>query len=111
MDWVLLSEDPLQVYEARCVGCRVEVAAPGGLAPSFWIALARIGAACRAFAFGDEVDPAKFARGVKAGARGVVVSSAHDAPPVSVLLGGWSGERPAVGPIDRADAGAATLPR
>jgi hypothetical protein len=110
VDLVLLFEDPLQVYEARCVGSRVETAAPGRLAPSFLIAVARI-AAGGAFAFEDEVAPAKFARGVKAGARRVVVSSAHDAPPVSVLLGGWSDERSAVGPIDRARARAATLHR
>ena len=48
---------------------RVEVASPGGLAPSFWIAMARVAAAGGAFAFEDEVDPAKFVRGVKVGGR------------------------------------------
>jgi len=111
VDWDLLSEDPLQVYEARCVGCRVETAAPGGLAPSFWIAGARVSPAGGALAGEDEVDPAKVGRGVKAGASGVVVSSTHDSPPVSVLLGGWSGGRLAVGPIDRAHTRAETLRR
>ena len=61
--------------------CRVQVPAPGRLAPSFWIAVAGIAAAAGALAFEDEVDAAKFARGVKAGARRVAVSSGHDAPP------------------------------
>ena len=38
-----------------------------------------------AFAFEDEVDPRKVGRGVTAGARRVVVSSGHDAPPVLVV--------------------------
>jgi hypothetical protein len=81
----LLSEDPLQVYEARRVCRRVEVPAPGRLAPSFWIA-----AAGGAFAFEDEVDPGKVdpgkvGRGVTAGARRVVVASGHDTPPVLVV--------------------------
>jgi hypothetical protein len=75
------------------VSCRVEVAAPGRLAPSFWISVAWIAAAGGAFAFEDEVDPAKVGSGVKPGARRVVVNSGHDAPPVSVWLGGGSGER------------------
>ena len=65
MDWVLSSEDRLQVKEPRCLGCRVEVAAPGRPAPSFRIAVARIAAAGGAFAFEDEVDPAKFARSIE----------------------------------------------
>ena len=84
MDWALSSEDALQVYEAWCVGHRVEIAAPSCLAPSFWIELARIAAAGGAFAFEDEVDSAKIGRGVKAGSGRAVVSSGHDAPPVSV---------------------------
>jgi hypothetical protein len=92
-DGVLLPEDALQVQQARCVSCRVEVAAPGRLAPSFWISVAWIAAAGGAFAFEDEVDPAKVGSGVKPGARRVVVNSGHDAPPVSVWLGGGSGER------------------
>lgn len=67
---------------------RVEVVASGRLAPSFPIAVARIAAAGGTFAFEDEVDPAKVGRGVKAGARRVVVSSAHDVPADSVWLGG-----------------------
>jgi hypothetical protein len=85
VDWALSSEDALQVYEAWCVGCRVEIAAPGCLAPSFWIELARIAAAGGAFAFEDEVDPGKVGRGVTVGERRVVVSSGHDAPPVLVV--------------------------
>jgi hypothetical protein len=77
----------------------VEVAAPGSLVPSFWIAVARIESAGGAFAFEDEVDSAKVGRGVQAGAGRAVVSSGHDAPPVSVWLGDWLRERPAVGPI------------
>ena len=92
-------------------GSRAEVAAPRALAPSVWIAVAWIAAAGGAFAFENEVDPAKIGRGVKAGALGSVVSSAHDAPPVSVWLRGWSDGRPAVGPIDRAHTRAETLPR
>jgi hypothetical protein len=84
MDWALSSEDPLQVYEARRVGCRVEVAAPGRLAPSFRIAVAGIAAAGGAFALEDEVDTAKFVRGVTTGATGLVVRSGHDEPPVLV---------------------------
>jgi hypothetical protein len=64
--------------------------------------VAWIAAAGGAFAFEDEVDPAKVGRGVKPSARRVVVNSGHDAPPVSVWLGGGSGERPGVGAIDRA---------
>ena len=56
MDWALSSEDALQVYEAWCVGHRVEIAAPSCLAPSFWIELARMAADGGAFAFEDEVD-------------------------------------------------------
>src|ERR1700722_16896111 len=85
MDWALSFEDALQVYEAWCVGRRVEIAAPSCLAPSFWIELARIAAAGGAFAFEDEVAPAKFVRGVTAGATGLVVRSGHDAPPVLVV--------------------------
>src|ERR1700722_12140538 len=85
MDWALSSEDALQVYEAWCVGCRVEIAAPSCLAPSFWIELARIAAAGGAFAFEDEVDLGKVVLGVTAGARRVVVSSARAAPPLSVV--------------------------
>src|ERR1700733_6081999 len=76
-DWGLSSEDPLQVYEAWCVCRRVEVASPGGLGPSFRIAIARIAAAGGAFTFEDEVDPTKFARGVTDGATGLVISSGH----------------------------------
>ena len=108
---VLSSEDALQVYEAWGVSGGVEVAAPGALAPSFWIAVASIAAAGGAFAFEDEVDLAKVGRGVKAGARRVVLSSAHDAPPLSARFGGCAGERPSVGPIDRAHTRAETLPR
>ena len=64
---------------------RVQVPAPGRLAPSFRIAVAGIAAAGGSFAFEDEVDPAKFVRGVTAGATGLVVRSGHDAPPVSVV--------------------------
>jgi hypothetical protein len=64
---VLSSEESLQVYEARRVGRRVEIATPRALAPSFWIAVAWIAAAGGAFAFEDEVDPAKVGRGCKAG--------------------------------------------
>src|ERR1700719_2975244 len=85
MDWALSFEDALQVYEAWCVGRRVEIAAPSCLAPSFWIELARIAAAGGAFAFEDEVDPGKGGRGGRAGARRVVVSSGRDAPPVLVV--------------------------
>ena len=84
MDGALSSEDALQVDEAWCVGRCVEVVAPGRLAPSFWIAVARIASAGGAFAFEDEVDSAKIGRGVKAGSGRAVVSSGHDAPPVSV---------------------------
>ena len=55
---VLSSEDALQVYEAWGVSGGVEVAAPGALAPSFWIAVASITAAGGAFAFEDEIDAA-----------------------------------------------------
>jgi hypothetical protein len=89
----------------------VEVAAPGALVPSFWIAVARIESAGGAFAFEDEVDSAKVGRGVKAGAGRAVVSSGHDAPPVSVWLGGWLRERPAVGPTALAHTRAETLLR
>jgi hypothetical protein len=41
--------------------------------------VAWIAAAGGAFAFEDEVDPAKVGRGVKPGARRVVVNSGHDA--------------------------------
>src|ERR1700722_333591 len=92
--------------ERRCRG-----SGPGALAPSFWIAVASIAAAGGAFAFEDEVDLAKVGRGVKAGARRVVLSSAHDAPPLSARFGGCPGERPSVGPIDRAHTRAETLPR
>ena len=51
-----MSEDPLEVYEARCVGCRVDIASPRALAPAFRIAVARIAAAGVVFAFEDEVD-------------------------------------------------------
>ena len=47
------------------MGGGVEVTAPGALAPSFWIELARIAAAGGAFAFEDEVDPSKFARSIE----------------------------------------------
>ena len=97
---VLSSEDPLQVYEAWCVGHRVEIAAPSCLAPSFWIELARIAAAGGAFTFEDEVDPAKFVRGVMAGGTRLVISSDHDAPRLSLLLGGRAGECSAVVPMD-----------
>ena len=93
MDWALSSEDALQVYEAWCVGHRVEIAAPSCLAPSFWIELARIAAAGGAFAFEDEVDPRKVGRGATAGARRVVVSSGHDAPPVLVVASAGAGLR------------------
>ena len=73
--------------------------------------MARIAAAGGAFAFEDEIDPAKVGRGVKVGARRAVVSSAHDAPPVSVWLGGRAGGRPGVGLIDRARSRAETPPR
>jgi hypothetical protein len=85
-----LSEDALQVYEARCVSGGVEVAAPRALAPSFGIAVARVSAAGRTFAFEDEVDPAKVGRGVKAGVWRVVVNWVHDAPPLSARFGGWA---------------------
>ena len=75
MDGVLSPEDALQVDEAWSVGCGVEIAAPGALAPLFWIAIARIASAGRAFALEDEVDAAKVGRCVTAGARRVVVSS------------------------------------
>jgi hypothetical protein len=96
----LTYEDPLQVYEAWCVCRRVEVTAPGRLVPSFRIAVAGIAAAGGAFAFEDEVDPAKFARGVTAGTTGLFINSGHDASPASVWRGGWSGGCSAVGPID-----------
>ena len=70
------------------MGSRGEVAAPGAFTRSFWIAVARIAATGGTLAFEDEVDAAKFAGGVKAVVRRVVVNSAHDAPPVSVLLPG-----------------------
>jgi hypothetical protein len=89
---------------------RVEIASPRVLAPLMRVLFARVSPAGGAFEFEDEVDPAKVDRGVKAGVRRVVVNSAHDAPAVSALLGGWSDERPAVGPIDRAHTGAETLP-
>ena len=80
------------------MGCRVETAAPGGLAPSFWIAVARVSPAGGALAGEDEVDPAKVGRGVKAGASGVVVSSTHDRLPCRFCLeagraGGWQSDR------------------
>ena len=40
------------------MGCGVEVAAPGALAPVLWIAIARIASAGGAFAFEDEIDAA-----------------------------------------------------
>jgi hypothetical protein len=79
---------------------RIEVASPGSRCPSFRIAIARIAAAGGAFTFEDEVDPTKFARGVTDGATGLVISSGHGAPPLSLLLGGRSGECSAVVPID-----------
>jgi hypothetical protein len=100
VNWVLFPEDSLQVYEAWCVCRRVEVASPGGLGPSFRIAIARIAAAGGAFTFEDEVDPAKFVRGVMARGTRLVISSGHDAPRLSLLLGGRSGECSAVVPID-----------
>ena len=65
---MLSSEDALQVDEAWSVGGGVEIAAPGALAPLFWIAIARIAAAGGAFAFEDEVDSAKVGRRVTTGA-------------------------------------------
>ena len=50
--------------------------------------------------FEDEVDPAKFVRGVMAGGTRLVISSGHDAPRLSLLLGGRSGECSVVVPID-----------
>ena len=79
---------------------RVEVASPGGLGPSFRTAIARIAAAGGAFTFEDEVDPAKFVRGVMGGGTRLVISSGHEAPRLSLLLGGGSGECSAVVPID-----------
>ena len=99
-DWGLSSEDPLQVYEAWCVCRRVEVASPGGLGPSFRIAIARIAAAGGAFTFEDEVDPAKFVRGVMAGGTRLVISWDHEAPCLSLLRGGRAGECSAVVPMD-----------
>jgi len=92
------------------VGCGVEVAAPGGLAPFFWIAVTRIEAGGGAFASNDEIDVAKVGR-VLAGARGVVLNSSHDGRPVSGLFGGWSAERSEIGPIDRVRSRAERLPR
>jgi hypothetical protein len=63
---------------------RVEVASPGGLGPTFRIAIARIAAAGGAFTFKDEVDPAKFVRGVMAGGTRLVISWDHDAPRLSL---------------------------
>jgi hypothetical protein len=79
---------------------RVEVASPGGLGPSFRIAIARIAAAGGAFTFEDEVDPAKFVHGVMAGGTRLVISSGHDAPCLSLLRGGRADECSAVVPID-----------
>src|ERR1700722_15278891 len=110
-DWVLLSENPLQVHEARGVGCGVEVAAPGALLPPSRVAIARVSPACGALAGEDEVDPAKIGRGVWASARGVVVNSAHGAPPELVVAGGGAASRSALGPIGRARSRAGTLAR
>jgi hypothetical protein len=65
---------------------RVEVASPGGLGPSFRTAIARIAAAGGAFTFEDEVDPAKFVRGVMGGGTRLVISSGHEAPRLSLCL-------------------------
>ena len=89
---------------------RVEIASPRVLASLMRVLSARVSPAGGAFAFEDEVDPAKVDRDVKAGARRAVVNSVHDAPPMSVLRGGWLDERPAVGPIDRAHTRAEPLP-
>jgi hypothetical protein len=75
----------------------------------FGIAVARVSPAGSALTGEDEVDPTELDRGVKVGARGVVVNTAHDAPPVSVWLAGWSDGEKAVGPIDRARTRAETL--
>jgi hypothetical protein len=79
---------------------RVEVASPGVLGPSFRIAIARIAAAGGAFTLEDEVEPAKFVHGVMAGGTRLVISSDHDAPLLSLLLGGRAGECAAIVPID-----------
>ena len=79
---------------------RVEVASPGGLGPSFRIAIARIAAAGGAFTFEDEVDPAKFVRRVMAGGTRLVISWDHEAPRLSLLRGRRADECSAVVPID-----------
>ena len=110
LDWALLSEDALQVYEAWSVGCGVEVGAPGGLAPSFWIAVTRIEAGGGAFASNDEIDVARSAAFWRA--RGELCSnSSHDGPPVS---GRSEAGRPSdrkSEPIDRVRSRAERLPR
>jgi hypothetical protein len=94
------------------VGRGVEVAAPGRLAPSFWMAVTRIAAAGGALASDDEIDVAKVGGGVFATRRGVVgVNSGHGAPQLAGLIGAWSTERSAIGPIDRVRGRAETLPR
>ena len=83
------------------MSCGVEIAAPGALAPLFWIAITRVAAAGGAIAHKEEVDSAKVGCCVAAAAMGAVVSSGHDAPPVSVLVGGRAPSRSAVGPINQ----------
>jgi hypothetical protein len=107
----LLFEDSLQVYEAWRVGSRVEVAAPRALAPSIWIAVAWIAAAGGAFAIEDEVDSAKVGCGFRRERGEWSSARAMKRPPVFVWLGGWSRERPAVGPIGRAHTRGERLPR
>ena len=79
---------------------RVEVASPGGLGPSFRITIARIAAAGGALSFEDEVDPAKFVRGVMAGGTRLVISWDHEAPRLSLLRGRRADECSAVVPMD-----------
>jgi hypothetical protein len=57
-----LSEDGFQVYEAWSMGCDVEIATPGGLAPFLWTAVTRVAAASGVLASDDEIDVAEIGR-------------------------------------------------
>ena len=84
------SEDALQVDEARRVGGGMEIAPPCGPAPARRITVARIAAACRAFAIEDEIDGQSIRLSFEAHESGGSISTVHD-PPASHREGRASG--------------------
>src|SRR5271166_816301 len=79
--WASTCENALQVHEARRMGGGIEITPPCGLVPARRVTVARITAACCAFAIEDEIDGKAIRFRPQDHGSGGSISMAHHAPP------------------------------